>query len=258
MPSLPEIQRAFARAVFGEPAPDLTACIVAAGLEPARRVEIYRNNVYSTLCGALRDSYPVVVKLVGREFFDQVAREFVTTHPSTSGDLHDFGGEWAEFLAGHPACRGLPYLPDVARLEWTCDRVFHAADHPGLAFERLAAIEPDAYAGLRFQLHPASGLVASPYPILRIWQINQDGWSGDPSVSLDQGGARVLVTRNEFALELEALPPGEFAFLDSLSRGETLSHAVSAATAEEAEFDLQQALRHGLARRVIVDFRVSA
>ena len=254
MPSLRETQTAFAAAVFGRGEASAAALLRGGALSPQRRLEIYRRNVFSNLTGALRDSYPVVHRLLGEAFFHRVATAFVAEHPSRSGDLHDFGGEFAEFLAGFPPCLDYPYLPDMARLEWTCDRVFHAADHAPLDIPRLAAIPEDAYAFLRFRLHPASGLLASPYPVLRIWQVNQEGYDGEPEVDLGEGGVNVLVTRREFVLQLEALSDGEFHLLSGLSQGETLGQALKAATAADAGFDLGDALAHHVAEGVIVDF----
>jgi len=258
VPSLRETQTALAAAVFDRGEAEAAALLRGGALSPQRRLEIYRRNVYSNLTGALRDSYPVVHRLLGGAFFDHVATAFVTDHPSRSGDLHDFGGGFAEFLAGFPPCLDYPYLPDVARLEWTCDRVFHAADHPPLDIPRLAAVPEDAYAVLRFRLHPASGMLASPYPVLRIWQVNQEGYDGEPEVDLGEGGVNVLVTRRDFVLRLEALSCGEFQLLGCLSRGESLGQALKAATAAEAGFDLGDALTRHVAEGIIVDFESGA
>ena len=51
-------------------------------------------------------------------------------HPSRSGDLNDYGEDFADFLADYPHARELSYLPDVARLEWLVQIVYYAADAP--------------------------------------------------------------------------------------------------------------------------------
>jgi len=254
MPSLRETQAAFAAALLASEEEQAVALLRAGRLSPGERLAIYRNNVLSTLRGALRDSYPVVHRLLGNAFFDHVATAFVQACPSRSGDLHDFGGEFADFLAGFPPCADYPYLPDVARLEWTCDRVFHAADHPPLDIAGLAGIPPETYNDIRFRLHPASGLLASPYPVLRIWQVNQDEYRGDPEVDLGEGGVNMLVTRRDFALQIEGLPDGEFRFLSSLSQGAPLLQAADTAARAQADFELGAALARFVAEGVIVGF----
>ena len=73
----------------------------------------------------------------------------------------------------------LAYLPDVARLEWAWHRAFHAADRAPLALERLAAVPPERYGQVRFRLHPSAQFIASDYPLLRIWEVNQPAYAGE-------------------------------------------------------------------------------
>ncbi len=89
---------------------------------------------------------------------------YASTYPSRSGDLNDFGGEFGDFLAGWPPAAQLPYLPDVARLEWAVERVFHAAEVPPLDLSRLAGVPQEELPGLRFALHPGQSdrLLALP------------------------------------------------------------------------------------------------
>src|SRR6185436_9928463 len=77
---------------------------------------------------ALAAVYPVVQRLLGQGFFEYACDAFIRRHPPRSGNLHDFGAEFAEFLAGFEAASTLTYLPDTARLEWSWHVAFHAAD----------------------------------------------------------------------------------------------------------------------------------
>ena len=136
----------------------------------ARHLQVYRNNVFESLVGALKAVYPVVERLVGTGFFAYAADGYIRHHPPASGNLHDFGDSFAGFLAGFEPARALAYLPDVARLEWAWHRAFHAADRAPLALERLAAVPPERYGQVRFRLHPSAQFIASDYPLLRIWR----------------------------------------------------------------------------------------
>lgn len=46
------------------------------------------------------------------------AREYALRYPSRSGDLHDFGETFGEFLRLWEPTAHLVYLHDVAKLEW--------------------------------------------------------------------------------------------------------------------------------------------
>lgn len=147
---------------------------------------VYRNNVFGCLTRALANTYPVVEKLVGEGFFKYAASQYIARHPSRSGNLDEFGGSFSGFLRGFAPAAGLVYLPDVAQLEWLCHQVLLAADCP----------PPGA------RLHPAVALFASDWPVHRIWQVNQPGWTGDTTVDLGLGGVKLAVKRAGHRIEL--------------------------------------------------------
>lgn len=254
MPTLRELQLDFAAQVYDNEARDVDTRLRSNGLTAARRLQVYRNNHVSSLTEALRAVYPVLHRLVGEEFFAYLAAHYVRAHPSRSGDLHEFGARMMEFAGSFPGLEAFPYLPDVARLEWNYHEVFHAAEHAPLDITRLAAIEPQQYGELKFRLHPASRLLESPYPVLRIWQVNQPDYRGGGDVDLRSGGDRVLVIRRALNVEFELLDRGDHAFLTALRDGRDFATASDAASAAQPDFNVGQALQDFVTRHVIVDF----
>jgi hypothetical protein len=251
--SLRELQLAFARAVLADDRAGIAPRLYARGTSADARLAIYRNNTFSNLRSALRETYPVILRLVGDAFFDYAGNEFIQAHPSTSGDLNDFGTGFGEFLASWPPAAELPYLCDVARLEWAQERAYYAVDAAPLDLSRLAVVPPERYGELRLALHPAASLVASPYPVLRIWQVNQPGYEGEPSVDLGEGGVELLITRRALDVVTEPLSPGEFALLAALHDGEPLGRALDRAIQRDAAFDLQASLARRISLHDVVD-----
>jgi len=96
----------------------ISAWVLGNGLTPKARLRIYRNIVHNNHAAALRTAYPVVLKLVGEDFFENAAARYLRDYPTRSGNLQDYGSNYAEFLAKMPEASGLAYLPDVAQLEW--------------------------------------------------------------------------------------------------------------------------------------------
>ncbi|HEY2628634.1 MAG TPA: DNA-binding domain-containing protein [Usitatibacter sp.] len=186
-------------------------------------VEVYRRNMLANLGNALEATFPVVLRLVGDDFFREAARQFIRAHPSTSGDLNEYGKEFARFLAGYFHARSLPYLEDVARLEWACQECEQAADGAPLDLASLASVPPDAYPRIRFALHPAVRIVNSPYAIEAIWNANQPGRDGTPD--RDEGPDTVVVSRDEGKARVTAIGGIEATFLQSLAGGATLEEA---------------------------------
>lgn len=255
MPSLHELQRAFAGALlFGE-MEEIAPHVLANGIEPVARLRIYRNNARENFLGALRAIYPVLERLVGADYFRQLALDYMQRYPSPRGDLHYAGERLAAYLERRHAAGEYGYFADVARLEWAYQEVLVAAEHAPLDLERLREIDPTEYAQLRFSLHPAVRLVESAYPVLTIWSANQADRDAGDIVDLRKGGERVLVKRTAEAVELARLSESEFSFLAALAAGETLSSAADAASAHTAtDFDLGSVLRRHVAGGVIVDF----
>lgn len=260
MPSLSELQHAMRARVLGPPQasipPALADLVLPAGLSVAQRLAVHRNNVLSSLTGALREVYPVICRLVGEDFFAAAARSFILGAPPGEARLSHYGGDFVAFLGAYPAAASLPYLADVARLEWAVNEAFYAADVASLDPARLAGLAPEQSAALRFVLHPSCRLVASPYPIEPIWRANQpDSDTGD-AIDLDSGGCRLLVRRHEFDVLFAPLDAGGFALLASLASGEPIAAAFGAATVAAPDFDLAGALRRHLAAGLFVDFQL--
>jgi Putative DNA-binding domain len=259
MPSLRELQRNFSAAViFEDRAAIASLGVVAAGMEPARRVAVYRNNILGNYRAALAITYPVVRRLVGGAFFDAAADVFSRGHPSVQGDVNRYGGSFASFLAAYVPARELKYLPDVARLEWALDQSNIAGDRGPIDTSALAKVSPDALAGLRFVLHPGARLIASPYPVLHIWRSNQPDGDAAEHIDLGEGGDFLLIRRADDDIVIERIGAGEYALLNALAANATLGAATDQAATTDPAFDLGAALRRFVSSQTIVAFRAMA
>lgn len=246
MPSLRETQAITLAAIRDGAHADAAAALLRSGtgLPPALRLQVYRNNHFEGLIDALGAVYPVVRALVGEAFFRRVARRFVQRRPPREPSLHRFGSALPAFLARLTAARSLPYLADVARLEWAVHEVYHEADAQPLDATRLASVPADRQPWLRLKPHPATRFVASDYPVLRIWQTNQPGASPE-AVALDEGGVRLIVARREGEVEMRLLGAAEDRWLRALASGADLEAATLAAFGVDPGFDLPACLaRH--------------
>jgi hypothetical protein len=175
MPTLHEIQRDIARSILLPRDGAALAHIAGDGFAAAERFNVYRNNVAITLIAALRLAYPAVDKLVGPDFFDRVARAFISQRPPRTACLSDYGGELPDFLAAFPAAAALAYLADVARLEWTVNVALNAPDSPTLRPDALVGLAASEHGRVRFAPHPAVRLLDIRYPADSIWRAVLDG-----------------------------------------------------------------------------------
>ncbi len=204
------------------------------GRPAGRRFDVYRNNVTVSLTEALRQCFPVVRKLVGEDFFTAMAREHLRAHPPISPILMFYGEDMPAFLATFPPVAHLGYLPDMARLELAMRRSYHARDAQPIAAEALGALPPEALLATNFRFAPAVRLIRSDWPIHAIWHANMTGAQPPKQRHAED----VLLLRPEYDPAPHLLPDGAGAFVEALSRGETVGQALDAAP----EFDLTATL----------------
>lgn len=228
MPSLLEQQQDFASRILGSGA--------AAGLT------VYRANAFGNWGKALAAAYPIARKIVGAEFFDGMAYEYAHAHPSTSGDLNEYGAHLPEFVAAFAHTQDLPYLADVARMEWLAHRAYYAADSMQFNMESLTGIRPQNYTALLPRLAASCGVMASHWPLARIWAVHQDDYRGEVDVNLAAGPDRILVHRPRWRAEVSSLSPGDYSFLASALGGAGLGEALERAAAAHPAFDSAVAL----------------
>jgi len=249
MSSLRELQAGFRAALLADDERAMALDVVDDGLSASARLAVYRHHVFTSLTGALEATFPVVCRLVDRRFFGWLADCYVRAHPPAGPCLFEYGADFAEFVATFPSCAHLPWLADVARLEWAMNAALHAPDAAALEPEALRALDPAALARLTLRLEPSVMPLESPWPVDAIWRANQP--AADGVVDLRAGGARLEIRRLDDDVIFRALPPGAFAFRAALAAGRTLEDAVERALAAEPSFDLASEIRALLDERVL-------
>lgn len=250
------LQADFTRRLFApdEPPPACLRELDGARL-PVRRFDVHRNNVMASLTGVVRARFPVIVRLLGEEFFKGMARSFVERHPPRVPVLSQYGGELPGFLETFEPVSDLPYLGEVARLEWLRHVAYHAEDRVPLGPGELGRIPPDAVGETQFELHPALGLVASDYPVFSIWETNTLD-AEVKRIGRDLPGEEVLVLRPRLDVLTLRLVPGRHAFITALADGEALRVAALRALEAAPAFDLQRALASLIEAGAIVGYRL--
>ncbi len=255
MADLLEIQGRFARALNGAGAAGLSLPLFVGDEDDvARRLAVYRGNLLAASGHALAAAYPVIAQVVGTEFFEALARAYQAHSPSTSGDLNQYGMQLPAFLEDFPHVRELPYLPDLARLEWAVHRAHYGADADPLDVSGLASVPEAEQSNVRLKLNPLCALFESRYPLARIWEVHQKDYAGEFSVQFGDGPFRTLVSRPRFRAQAAAIGAGEYAFLATTAAGATLSEALDAALRNDREFALDAALHAWIEARIVVDY----
>ena len=197
--------------------------MAALAREEPGAVAIHRRNVRSARHDSLAATYPVVRRLVGDAFFRALALRYGSAHPSRSGDLHLYGEALARFVPDDPFA-ALPYLADVARLEWACHESLHSADAPPLDALALARVPPARQHAIRFVLHPSVRLLACAHPVVALWEANQPQRDGTPDRT--EGADRVCVWRDASGVRVRSMAPRAWELVCALAGGASLEAAI--------------------------------
>ena len=254
MPELFDFQSDFAAALRDrELTPEVRRWLAGDAALVDRRMAIYRANMVAAADKALSSAYPVIRQVAGEAFFHGLAREYQRGTPSTSGDLTDFGAKFDAFLGAFEHTQSLPYLPDLARLEWAVHRASGAADAPEFDAAALGAVDPEQQAAIRFAWSPGLAVIESVHPIARIWTIHQPGYDGEFSVDWDLADT-ALVARDGFAVVVTDCGAADAFFIRASLAGSPLGDAAAATLATHPEFDLGALLGRALAARQVCGF----
>lgn len=216
MASLRELQRSFAAALRDPSA----ACAVL----PPANLAIYRNNASSGFHTALERTFPVLRRRVGEDYFRQLAHEYRQRFPSTSGDLHWVGREFAGFLADHLDAEYL-WLTDLARIEWSRAECSVAIELPPVSANALARFSAHEFEHLVFGLQPSLRLHSSSYPVFTVWLANQA--KNAPPVDQSLGFEQGMVRARADLPEVHPLDAPLFSFLCALQANHPLGEAVA-------------------------------
>lgn len=210
------------------------------GKAATKRFAVYRNNVTVSLVNALADIFPAVARLVGADFFRNIARIYIAEEPPQSALLFQYGQGFPDFLARFEPVGKLPYLPDVARLERKWLDATHAADMDPLTSAALAAVSPEDLERVCFMPHPAARIVESRYAAVSIFSASRAEQPLDKiRVMHPETG---LITRPHQEVQIRLLPEGAASFFQDLLQGMSLGEAANRTHEQNPEFDLAGAI----------------
>ena len=245
-PTLIELQHAIRQSLLSGGDGDASAFVINEGLDPGERLGIYRNTSAGVLVTALQLAFPAVQHVVGPEFFEGAARLFVAEAPPRSAWLDEYGADFPEFLARLAQAASVPYLPDLARLEWQVNLVLHAADAEPLELACLATLDEAELEDLRFEPHPAAQLLRCEFPADAVWHAVLERDDGAmAAIDLADGPIWLLVQRTASGVDVVRLSKPEWRIAAALFSGQPLGAALAAASCAEPHSLLAAHLARG-------------
>lgn len=193
-------------------------------LLPEQQVAIYQNNMRGALQSSLAQIYPVCLKILGGNYFKQLAAVYIKQYPSKHHDLNNYGEYFPSFMEfqgqQRSALSDFSYLGDLAKLEWFYQQVYYAAEAATFSFSAFSLLTELQQATCTFQLAPCLNFIHSDYPILSIWQLNQGDSTADQLLELNSENCCIFRKNNQ--IELLAIETNIFKLLTHISAGKAL------------------------------------
>ena len=172
--SLEKLQNDFIAAFFSTNSQDAASHVKGdESLSAEQRIGIYRGSVHGILTQALEQTFPVCKMLLGEKFFNAMCDVFIDQHPPSSPFFADFGATLASFLDTFEPAKPVPFVADMARLEWLRKQAWQTKLEPASDFTQLMETPEADYATLTFSLNPSLQLFQSNYRIDLLWNAHQ-------------------------------------------------------------------------------------
>ena len=159
----------------------LPSLLVKSHFSPEQLINIYRNNFVISLRELLEQLFPVTQALVGNEYFTQTSRQFINDCPLKEPHLNHYGGTFVSFLEGLKTLEHMPFVAQMAELEWHLDRISHIYHEPNFDFDGLAKIGEDQYLNIHFILADTCHLQASSMDLIALHKDLSEPKTTNPS-----------------------------------------------------------------------------
>jgi len=216
-PSLVELQRAMTLQILGDgaPFPFDDWIRVPDGADLKTRFAIHRDGYPARIASSLVEAFPAVANILGDGSLANLTDRFIRNGGPSERNLNFIGRNLPAFLASDSLTLELPFLPDLAALEWAVFECFHQA--PGGDFDpsTVEDFSADDWARARIVFRPGTAVVGSEWPIRELWN-TRDLDRSEIDVDLSGRPERVLVYHVGFAVETRAIDSIEAYALERL------------------------------------------
>lgn len=199
---LSELQSNFSKALHYQATGD-DCDIYSDHFSSDERLQIYRNNFIISLSDVLCSTYPIVLSLVGQECFDGLARKHVLSYPLREGDVTGYGENFSDTIKSvEQVVVAVPYLADVATLEWAIDDSNQTYNQPAPtpnlnAFDKLQTFSAEQQADICLFLNPALNLIRSNYAVFSIRNAIKNNDFVNLEINQPESGIVLVLNKDE-------------------------------------------------------------
>ena len=210
-------------------------------------LQVYRNSFVMGVSEALSITYQHTLALVGEEFFNAVARQFILQHPPHENNIISYGDGFSEYLHTLPQLQTIPYIAEIARFEWLLEETSNLPiQKEQLDIHRLSAVPAEQFEKIILQIPSQVNLFSSEQNIDHLYHMLSNNQVQE--TDLNQTCYMALIKLPDFSVELAELNKDEFSLLQKISQQQCLG--------EIATDNPQQILAALMGKKLINGFTV--
>ncbi|MEM8593721.1 MAG: DNA-binding domain-containing protein [Pseudomonadota bacterium] len=211
------------------------------------RVAVYQNNARHGLVGVLKLNYEHCAQVLGDVYFDSLAMRFVRACFPNENSLNCYDERFVDFIEQQASLEEglseLPYLVDLARLDFAMTRCGHASSDDPTALARFSNAPPEQQMNAVVKVGSGVCVLTSAWPLADIVRLNRgeiDEVSLDDTTSLRS----YCVAQIDGQIAVNEMTPSQAELLVAAQQGAPLATLIEAF--EEGVPFLLDALQQGV------------
>ena len=215
-----------------------SARIECANVAHQPRIAVYQNNVFGAVVDYLSAVYPALQGVLGEGFFKQLCHAYLCKSPPTEGDIHTYGDAIKTQFVKFEALNKMPYLTDLADLEWALHCAYFASVSDQLDPHR---VEQAVLLNMPVVLNASVYIIESVYPIQEIHRQSLPSFEGEVAIDLNQGADSILVYK-QIGVQSKQLTSHELLFIQTLQKSATIMQAINSLSGSISVEDIAASL----------------
>ncbi len=193
-------------------------------LSAAQRLAIYQRGYYARLIQCMEGQFKALCHALGKDLFDDFAREYLAVYPSQSPTLSDLGTRFPGYLASTRPDKDeaekeewIDFMVDLAQFEWDLYVMFDAAGNESKPYAT------DTCDDDTLRLQPCFSLHTYRFPVSGYY--NEVAKGNDPEIPLQQQ-SHIAIARKDYSIGIFTLLEPQYVFLSEMKRGATVNEAL--------------------------------
>jgi hypothetical protein len=223
-------------------AEDLDSFISSDQISREERLAIYRNNHIKGLTNILISTFPLIEKIVGRAFMTQMSAEYIKKNLPDKANMNLYGKDFPEFIKNNEPAHKLPYLYDIAQMEWLWNEAYYAPEHISLDPNQLLELNEEDFYSMRLKLGDSVRLMQSKFSLIKIRTFLE---SDEPKekIKYDSHPSNILISKINHQVQVTPLSDAEFLFLKGIKKGAALGDITVTISNSHTNFKLDEVLQ---------------